>query len=45
LSKVYFGDVIEPPTTEEIRAAHHDFRHAATTFASPGVGENLSDER
>lgn len=40
LSKVYFGDVVDQPTTEEIRAAHHDSRHEVTTFARPGVGED-----
>ena len=41
LSKVYFGDVIDQPTSEQIRAA----RHGATTPAGSGVGEKLSHER
>jgi ubiquinol-cytochrome c reductase cytochrome b subunit len=45
LSKVYFSDVIDQPTTEEIRATGRDPRHGATTPAGSGVGEKHSHER
>ena len=39
LSKMYFGDVINPPTAEEIRAAHHESGHEPSA-ARFGVGED-----
>lgn len=39
LSRMYFGDVVDQPTTEEISAAHHNSRRPATTPASPGIPE------
>ena len=39
LSKMYFGEVINPPTAEEIRAAHHHSRHEPTA-ARLGAGED-----
>jgi ubiquinol-cytochrome c reductase cytochrome b subunit len=45
LSKVYFSDVIDQPTTEEITAALDDSRHGATAPAGSRVGEEHSHER
>jgi ubiquinol-cytochrome c reductase cytochrome b subunit len=45
LSRAYFSDVLNRPTTEEISAARRDSRQAATTPAGSGVREKLSDER
>jgi ubiquinol-cytochrome c reductase cytochrome b subunit len=45
LSKVYFGDVIDQPTAEEISATGSDSRHVATAPAGSGVGEKPSHER
>jgi ubiquinol-cytochrome c reductase cytochrome b subunit len=39
LSKVYLGDVIDQPTAEEIRAAHHHSGHEPTA-ARLGAGED-----
>jgi ubiquinol-cytochrome c reductase cytochrome b subunit len=39
LSKMYFGDVINPPTAEEIRAARHHSGHEPAA-ARLGVGED-----
>jgi hypothetical protein len=39
LSKVYFGDVINPPTAEEISAAQHHSGHEPTA-ARLGAGED-----
>jgi ubiquinol-cytochrome c reductase cytochrome b subunit len=36
LSKVYFGDVIDLPTAEEIRTAHHNSRHLPSAATRPG---------
>jgi ubiquinol-cytochrome c reductase cytochrome b subunit len=46
LSKVYLGDVIDQPTAEEIRAAHHDSQHERTAPPQVPVSERkLSNER
>ena len=45
LSKVYLGDVIDQPTAEEIRAAHHDSQHERAAPSQVPVSERkLSNE-
>ncbi|HEX6325688.1 MAG TPA: cytochrome bc complex cytochrome b subunit [Jiangellaceae bacterium] len=45
LSRLYFGEVIDQPTAEEIGVTGSDSRPVATTPAGSGVGEKPSHER